>query len=552
MIWAMSVIGVLFPLRRRTCAPICAVLVAVAGATLATAVAFQGAIRVSADPAQLSAQGGRSQIVVQLPATAANGETHVTLTTDLGAFTADSGPQRLDAQLSPAGTTGLLRASAVLVGDGRAGLSVVTARVGDLFDTVTVRFIGPAADLIQRTPTVEHPLDALRTHQISVEVHDTNDYAVSGADIVFRIVEAGAGAELRSGARAESEQMTVVSNALGIASVRLSGAPGTVRLQASSGSARLEIRLELHGEPASLRLIGLDGETIGSGTEGAVGSLQALLVDRSGRSAPNQRISFETTSGGPSVVADGEGESFVTDGGGRARFHLDATDAQLGKHTITGRWSRGGRTLSDSIEIVVSGRPAALYLTAQAVVSEIADPITGLLSNVSRYQVYAQVVDSSGQPVAGSWEVRWRPLVSGARVSATPEVSSTRNGTASSTFTLHHDGSGPDLSSVQAQAWLIEAAQVNSRGAIADLVSSGLPLRTGWNVVTWRGETVAVSEALAPIAHATRAVWRQSAEGDWEVWFTESVPGKTDFMLGNGDRIFIVLHSAARLQHVER
>lgn len=551
---AMSVIGVSFASRRLALTLMVAALLVAMGMSLSgPAQAAQGTIRVTADPSQLAAQGGRSQIVVQLPSSAAAGETHVTLTTDLGAFTADSGPQRLDAQLVASASSGLLRASAVLVGDGRAGVSVVTARVGGLIDTVTVRFIGPAASLSLRAPLVDRPLDALRTHRIEVAVRDSNDYAVSGANVLFEILQAAAGAELRSGARAEPERMTVVSNTQGIATVSLAGTAGIVRLRASSGSATLEIRLEMHGEPTRLRLIALNGETLQEGQAAAAGSLQALLVDRSGRSAPDQRISFESSAGGPLVVAGGEGESFVTDSGGRARVHLDASQALLGTHTITARWSRGGRTLTDTVEVVVSGRPAAMYLTARLTVADLGDPLGGLLPNLNRYQVDAQVVDVNGQPVAGNWEVRWRPLVAGSRASAAPEVSSTRNGVASSVFTLHDDGEGaPDLTSVQAQAWLIAAAQVNNVGAIADLVSDGLPLRTGWNAVTWRGGAVRVSEALDPIAHAATAVWRQSAAGAWEAWFTASVPGATDFRLAHGDRIFIVLHSAARFENVER
>ena len=551
---AKSVIGVLSASRRVVLTLLLAALLVAVAAPGSTPVhAAQGTIRVTADPSQLPAQGGRSQIVVQLPSSAADGETHVTLTTELGAFTADSGPQRLDARLSAPGGSGLVRASAVLVGDGRAGVSVVTARVGDLIDTVTVRFIGPAATLNLRAPLVDRPLDALRTHRIDVVVRDTNDYAISGANVTFAIIQAAAGAELRSGARAEPERMTVVSDASGIATVSLAGTAGIVRLSASSGSATLEIRLEMHGEPTRLRLIALNGETLHEGQAAAAGSLQALLVDRSGRSAPGQRISFESSAGGPSVVADGDGESFFTDGGGRARVHLDARQAQLGTHTITARWSRGGKTLSDSVDVVVSGRPAALYLTARLVISDLGDPLSDLLPNLNRYRVEAQVVDVNGQPVAGSWEVRWRPLVAGSRASAAPEVSATRNGTASSVFTLHHDGDhAPDLTSVRAQAWLIAAAQVNNVGAIADLVTAGLPLRTGWNAVTWRGNAVRVSEALQPIAHAATAVWRQSAAGAWEAWFTAPVPGATDFRLAAGDRIFIVLHSAARFENVER
>ncbi len=549
----MSAIGVTRVLRRRIQALILVASVAAAGVALVIPVgAAQGTVHVTAEPSELSAQGGRSQIIVQIPATAASGETHVTLTTDLGAFTADSGPQRLDAQLRESSTPGYLRASAVLVGDGRAGLSVVTARVGDLVDTVTVRFIGPPAQLMQRAPTADYPLDSLRTHQVSVEVRDVNDDAVANAAVVFRIVQAAAGAELRSGARAEPEQMTVTSSSNGIASVSLSGRPGTVRLRASSGSASLEIRLELHGEPSSLGLIGFDGETLEVGKVGSVGSLQALLVDRSGRSAPNQRIRFDTGSSGLRVVADGEGESFLTDGSGRARVHLDATDAQLGTHTITARWSRGGVTLTDTIDVVVAGRPAALYLTATALVGDITDPLSEYLSSVSRYRIQAHVVDAAGQAVAGSWEIRWRPLDATLRALATPEVSATRNGIASSTFTLHHDGTGPDLTSIGAQAWLIAAAQVNSDGAIADLITEGLPLRNGWNAVTWRGGAIKASEALSPIRHAATAIWRRSPTGSWEVWFTEAVPGATDFELANGDQIFIVLHSAARLPNIER
>lgn len=551
---AMSVIGVLVAPRRRVrTLVVAAVLVALSAPLGEPAQSAQGTIRIIADPTQITAQGGRAQIVVQLPSSAADGETHVTLTTDLGAFTADSGPQRLDAPLAGTGGSGLLRASTVLVGDGRAGVSVVTARVGNLIDTVTVRFIGPAASLSLRAPLVDRPLDALRTHRIEVAVRDTNEYAVSGANVTFEIIQAAAGAELRSGARAEPERMTVVSSSSGTAAVSLAGTAGVVRLRASSGSATLEIRLEMHGEPARLRLIALDGETLHEGQATAAGSLQALLVDRSGRSAPGQRIGFESSAGGPFVVADEEGESFFTDSGGRARVHLDASQAQLGTHTITARWSRGGRTLTDTVEVVVSGRPVAMYLTARLIIGDLGDPLNDPLPNLNQYRVNAQVVDVNGQPVAGNWEVRWRPLVAGSRASAAPEVSSTRNGVASSVFTLHHDGDGaPDLTSVQAQAWLIAAAQVNNVGAIADLVTAGLPLRTGWNAVTWRGGAVSVSEALAPIAHAATAVWRQSAAGSWEAWFTASVPGATDFRLADGDRIFIVLHSAARFENVER
>lgn len=528
-------------------------LVAVIAAVILSEVGHASAQRVlsvTAFPTAIQARGGQSMITIRVPASAAGDENRVQLSTELGAFTASSGPSEISTALNDVGND-TLGASVRLVGDGRAGSTVVTARVGSLVDTVTIRLVGDPTELRLLTPTENASLDASRQHQIRLVATDSAGVRVPSATVSVELLEAPDGATLRSGASSSERKLDVATSQSGEASVTLSSSPGDVRIQARSGTASLTSQFRLYGAPTTLRIVPVAGSAIEQGTVGDAGSLQVLLLDERKQGVPNRRIRF-LPEGGLVVSSDGDGESLITDDSGRARVHLDAASARLGVRKLTATWTLGDLMLSDELEIRVTGPPAAMYLTAEETPTDVGEPLIEEYAALTRYRVTAEVVDELGQRVAGEYQVRWRPLVSEAAAHVDPIVSTTSDGIAVATFSLEHDDTAPQIESTWAQAWLIAKAQVNNRGLIADLMGDGVPLRASWNSLVWQGPDLPVSIVVDPIKHAVSAAWRRTEDGRWQAWFTASVPGAVDFTLQTGDSFHLVLHSAALLHNVER
>ena len=510
----------------------------------------QGALSVTASPRAILAQGGQSQITVRIPVSAAGGETRVELSTELGAFLASSGTTESRVPLRDVGND-ILGAHVQLVADGRTGTTVITAQVGSLVDTVTVNLIGEPRELRLLQPTAGSNLDAARQHQIRVVATDSAGVRVPSADLTLELIESPQDARLRSGAQSSSTNVTVTTNQSGEAGATLTSGPGNVRILASSGSAQLTIEFRLYGEPTTLRIVSVEEAAIERGTIGESGSLQVLLLDERRQGVPNKRIRF-LPEGGLVVSAEGDGESLVTDGSGSSRVHLDASNARLGAHTLTATWSGDEHTLSDELSVRVTGTPVAMYLRATEPVTSVGEPLIDEFASVTRYVVEAEVVDELGERVAGSYQVRWRPLVSDAGAWVEPVVSATRNGITSATFSLQNVDGLPQIQSTWAHALLIAKAQVNSRGLISDLIGEGVPLRASWNNLVWLGPELPVSIIVEPIRHVVSAAWRQNENGGWQAWFTANVPGAVDFTLRPGDSFHLVLQSAALLPNVER
>ncbi len=510
----------------------------------------QRALSVTAYPTAISARGGQAAITVRIPAAAAGDENRVQLSTELGAFTASSGPTEISAILHDVGNN-ILGASVQLVADGRAGASVVTARVGSLVDTVTIRFVGEPSELRLLQPAAGANLDASRQHQVRVVATDDAGVHVPDAAVTLELIQSPDGARLRSGIESSSSTLPVETNQRGEASATLSSDPGNVRILATSGTVSLTIDLRLYGEPTTLRIVSVEEAAIERGAIGEPGSLQVLLLDERRQGVPNRRIRF-MPEGGLVVSSEGDGESVITDDSGRARVHLEAGDARLGTHSLTAHWSNDDVTLSDELEVRVTGPPVAMYLRASEPLNSFGEPLIDDFASVTRYEVQAEVVDELGQPVAGSHQVRWRPLVSDAGARVEPVVSTTRNGIATVTFSLVNVDGLPQIQSTWAQAWLIAKAQVNNLGLISDLLGEGVPLRASWNNLVWQGPELPVSIIVDRIKHVVSAAWRQNENGGWQAWFTANVPGAVDFTLEPGDSFHLVLQSAALLPNVER
>lgn len=510
----------------------------------------QRVLSVTAYPTAIPARGGEARITVRIPADAAGGATRVNLSTEMGAFTAASGPTEISATLFDVGNN-TLGSSVVLVADGRTGASVVTAQVGSLVDTVTVRFVGETASLRVDQPAEQARLRASDQHLIKVVAADATGVGAPATRVTFELLDSPSGALLRSGAESSLTRLTVQTSQSGEARVWLSSEPGDVRIRALSGSASLTLGLQLYGEPRTLRLVPVAGSAIEVGTAGTPGSLQALLLDERGQGVPNERIRF-LPDGGLIVASDGDGETLVTDNSGRAKAHLDASTARLGLRRLTATWTKAEQTLTDSLSIRVTGEPTAMYLRAWLSLADVEEALIEEFAASTRYRVEAEVVDELGQPVAGTYRVRWWARISEASAQAYPKVSVTQNGVARAVFDLEHVDGGPQPETTLAQAWLIAKAQVNTNGMISDLLGNGVPLRASWNDLIWRGRETNVSEAVAGIRHVVSAAWKRTAGGAWQAWFTADVPGAVDFELKPGDSFLLVLRSGALLENVER
>jgi len=510
----------------------------------------QRVLSVTAFPTAVAARGGESRITVRIPAEAVGEHSRVSLSTELGAFDSASGPPVIDARLFDVGNE-TLGASVILVGDGRAGATVVRAQVGSLFDTVTIRFVGAPTTIRLEQPDNRARLDAAEQHSIRLIATDSTGLGTPSTQMSLQIVEAPAEATLRVGATSSTTSLPITTNASGRATVFLSSDPGDVTIRATSGEASLTMQFQLYGEPDRLRLVPISEPAMEFGSIGDPGSLQVLLQDERGQGVPNKRIVFSAESG-LVVRWDGDGESQVTDDSGTARVHLDSHSARLGPSMVTATWFGGGAVLSDTLSVRVTGSPTTLYLWAEVTRAEVDEVLIEEFATSTRYRLYAEVVDRLGQRVAGSYQVRWWPVVSRAGAQVYPQVSKTVDGVATAIFDLQHIDGRPHPESTSVQAWLIAKAQVNNNGLIGNLLGQGEPLRARWNELTWLGPEIPVSEAVASIANVVSAAWLRTEAGGWQAWFTAEVPGAVDFTLKPGDQFYLVLRSAALLENVRR
>ena len=521
------------------------------GAIAATtyAASAQRALRVTADPIAIAARGGETTITVRVPAGVVGSQTRVTLSTELGAFAGSSGLPQISAELTDVGNS-TLGASVKLFSDGRVGSTVVRAQIDGLFDTVTVRFVGEPTSLRVESPGSAARFDASRTHSIRLLAADATGFAVPEARVTLEFLSAPDGAVLRSSLASSESRIVLTANDSGEAWAVLASPPGDVRIRAASGSASITLIYQLYGEPRTLRLVPVAGLSLEAGSVQEQGAIQAHLLDQEGNGVPGHRISFRAD-GGLKVEANGDRESLETDALGRVRVHLDGTDGELGPAAIYASWSSAGRELEDELEVRVTGEPIAMYMRAQISLDPLEDVLIEEYANSTKYEVRAEVVDRLGQRVAGSYQVRWVARISDARAQVYPQVSVTEDGVATAVFDLQHVNGRPQTAITVAQAHLIARAQVNNTGAIRDLIGTGLPLRSSWNRLIWRGEETTVSEAVASIQHVVSSAWGFQ-ENRWQAWFSEDVPGAIDFTLKPGDEFYLVLRSAALLEDVER
>lgn len=510
----------------------------------------QRVLSVTASPRTVEARGGESRITVRITAEAAGDQARVSLSTELGAFGSASGPPAIVDRLDDVGND-MLGASVILVGDGRPGTTVVRAQVGSLVDTVTIRFVGPTTTIRLDQPAHRSRLDASEPHRIRLVATDSTGLPAPSARISLQLVDAPEAATLRSGAVSTTTSLSVTANQNGEATVFLSSDPGNVTITATSGSASLTMRFQLYGAPELLRLVPISETAIEVGSVGAPGSIQVLLQDERGQGVPNERIVF-SAEGGLVVRWDGDAESQITDDSGTARVHLDSESTRLGLAKVTATWFGGGANLADSLTIRVTGPPASLYLWAEVTRAAVDEVLIEEFASSTTYRLHAEVLDRLGQRVAGAYRVRWWPVVSRAGAQAYPQVSETQGGVATAFFDLQHIDGRPHPESTSVQAWLIAKAQINNNGLIANLLGEGEPLRARWNDLNWLGPETTISEAVADIADVVSAAWRRTESGGWQAWFTADVPGAVDFALSPGDNFYLVLRSAALLEHVER
>ena len=498
-------------------------------------------LEITASRSSASADGGRVEITVSLPAARGDTTASVTLTTDLGAFGADSGPARV--VVSASGVGAGLQASVVLVGDGRAGIAAVTARSGTMVAAVTVTFIGAPAEITILRPVSAGPLSAARSHVVQVDVRDSVGRLVPGAPVRLEALgaEGATAPTLRGPSGAEGSLIALRASGNGRASASLTAPAGSLLLRAVSGDAVASSQLTFHGEVASLSTWALN-PVLERGAEGSSAIVLARLHDADGRAVPRETISLSTASGsGVTLTADGDPASLVTDAGGQVVVRVSASSAQSGDYWIQAQHQASG--LSDIAYVTVVGAPSAIYITATRIPA-----LEEAQANVQEYVLRAEVVDPTGRGVAVGYTVRWRIAVEGGTVELDDESSSVLRGVATTLLRIEDAGPAPVL-----HASLIEASQVQTQGLLADVAAAGLPLRPGLNSITWVGAPKSVANAIAPIAHLDVTVWRaRSDDTGWDTFTTVAEGLSDDFELITGDRLHVRVSAAARLPGAAR
>ena len=508
---------------------------------LATAQVDQ--LEITASRSSASADGGRVEITVRLPAARGATPQSVTLTTDLGAFGADSGPARVVVTPSASADGAGLQASVVLVGDGRAGIAAVTARSGTTVAAVTVTFIGAPAEITILRPVSAGPLSAARSHVVQVDVRDSLGRLVSGAPVRLEAVgaEGATAPTLRGPSGAEGSLIALRASDNGRASASLTAPSGSLLLRAVSGDAVASSQLTFHGEVASLSTWALN-PVLERGVEGGSAIVLARLHDADGRAVPRETISLSTAAGsGVTLTADGDPASLVTDAGGQVVVRVSASSAQSGDYWIQAQHQASG--LSAIAHVTVVGAPSAIYITATRIPA-----LEEAQGNVQEYVLRAEVVDPTGRGVAVGYSVRWRIVVEGGTVELDDESPPVLRGVATTLLRMEDAGPAPVL-----HASLIEASQVQTQGLLADLAAAGLPLRPGLNSITWVGAPKSVANAIAPIAHLDVTVWRaRSDDAGWDTFTTVAEGVSDDFELMTGDRLHVRVSAAARLPGAAR
>lgn len=528
-------------------AAFCAALLVLA---LGGATAQGEQLRIAVDDDTVLADGGSARVTIRLAADATGADTTITITSDLGAFGADSGPSRVIVRPSLSGS-GDLVAAVTLVGDGRPGLAVVTARAGLMVDAVTVAFIGAPAEIAILRPTPERPLDASRSHVVQIEVRDRLGQPVPGAPLRLEATSADGDPVLRAADGSSGSLLALRSSERGRVSATVSAAaPGAATLRAVSVDAAAELALAFHGEPVSLRLWALT-PVMERGSETAAAIVLARLLDAGGRAVPGQRVSFAAQDdSGIRLSADSELDELITDAAGGVLVQATTDAARSGDYWL--RADAEGSGLSDIIELTVVGAPETMYVTAALVDMLESSDRSG--AEVREYILRAEVVDATGRLSASGYTVRWRVVLEEGEAELTPENSIVRRGVATSRLRIER-AAGAAGGAPLLQAWLIENPQeVGASGLLADLAGSGLALAKGMNVVTWVGANKSIADAIAPIGHLDVTVWRQHPEGTgWQVYTTQrDAPVEEAFQVANGDRLHIRMDAAARLPGATR
>ena len=494
---------------------------------IAHADGVSGRVReVTVAPKKIVATGGQTTVQVAVSGTVTP-DTRVILTTELGAFGAPNGPNRISLAVPPTGADGGL-ASASLFGDGRAGAAAVTARIGQSVRTTVVIFVGDPAAI--RFTSLESgavfPADALP--RVDLQVTDADGFTVPEAQVAL----SASGAllrRLREGADPGASTLTLRADTNGGAFVYLAGDPGTVTLQATSVAASATVTITLHGPPTSLQILPLRSAVNLGDTPfpAPPGTLVAILFDDGGRPVPGRVIEFTSNRPGVEVVQSGVGESNVTDSGGRAVGHVTvAASASPGVAIITAQ----DGDLEASAPVRVVGPLDQVTLTVTPISTTDAPSDTG-------YLVTAALVDALGQAAPTGYHVRFSaddPARTD-RLSISEDLVLVRDGAAETTVTLLEPVEG---ARVRATVEEVEGLSASALLPITTVVAEGIALAPGLNLFTWTGAPINVAEAVAPVAGSVAAVWVMRDGQGWQGYFP-SAGLDVNFDLRSGDQVFI-------------
>ena len=480
-----------------------------------------------AAPAKILAESGRSTITVRATDVRAGGEP-VTLSTTLGAFGAPGGPTRVVLAMTP-NALGEAQASAALFGEGRSGDARVTARAsgGAIERSVTVTFTGLPSSLTFQSPNSGSLLSAAVPQALTVQARDGRSITVPGAAVTLQI---SAGTLAGAGQRGRS--ITVLTDGNGRARASLQADPGVVHVSARAAAAAAELRLTLHGPPASLRLISLRSAiNLGDHPFAApAGSLFAIVQDAGGRPVPDVPVRFDTDLAGVRVVTEAHSED-ATDAGGSLRARLSAATAEEpGTATVTARAGDLADNLADSITIRVVGPPAKILLRLGA--------ISG-----GDYTLAAVVQDGDGFAVPTGFELDWELIgLGGDGPGFEPARSLVRDGEAATV--LHLGGADP-------AGLVVRATLAGSDPPLAgSAFRLGTPLTAGLNHLIWKGRTGVISEVVDPIRHVVISAWRLDRGAGWQGYFPVAGLGE-NYFIAHGDEVYLFLAAPVLLPDVE-
>ena len=497
------------------------------------AAAEPGTVRtVTAAPAVVAADGGRSTITVTVAPVPAAGTT-ITLQTTLGAFGSAGGPLRISVPLVDRGD-GPAVATATLVGDGRAGPAAVTAQWGTSARAATVTFVAPGvpATITFETPSADAVRPAASPLRLQVQVRDAAGQPVADSPVTFTAsagrLDPPADPDPAPDAAAD-RRATVVTGADGRAAATLHAEPGPVQLQARTGAARARLSLTLHGPPTQLELTALARRVHLGDTPFAAppGTLVASLFDAGGRPVPRVPVRFQADVEGVTVMQSGAGGPAVTDASGRLAVHVSAADAAAtGTVTITAQ--AGDLAASAALRIVGPAARLQLVLTPQ--------------NAPGAYDVAALVTDRGGAAVPSGYQVHFSAVGATPRAMPAfdPVTAETMDGLARTVFTL--DGA---TDGVRVRAYV--AAIDRDVRASAPLPESGqaasIALAEGSNLITWPGSSLSAAAAVAAIVDQVTAIWRFDEARGWQRYAPADARG-VDFPIANGDLLAVTTRAA--------